>query len=61
MGYLNDVEKTKEIFDEDGWYHTGDLGIIDSQSRIKITGRIKVSQCSVPRHFYLLQKVEIIA
>ncbi|KAK7604694.1 hypothetical protein V9T40_005880 [Parthenolecanium corni] len=41
MGYLNNSEKTNEIFDEDGWFHTGDLGTIDSELYIKITGRIK--------------------
>lgn len=42
MGYLNNTEKTEEMFDKDGWLCTGDFGILDSQSFIKITGRIKV-------------------
>jgi len=40
-GYLKDAEKTKAVFDEDGYYHTGDLGYIDSDGFVFITGRIK--------------------
>ncbi|CAK1602054.1 unnamed protein product [Parnassius mnemosyne] len=41
MGYLNDEEKTRATIDEEGWLHSGDVGRVDSNNLLYITGRIK--------------------
>ncbi|KAH0619839.1 hypothetical protein JD844_014170 [Phrynosoma platyrhinos] len=41
MGYLNMEDKTKEAIDEDGWLHSGDVGKIDMDGFVYVTGRIK--------------------
>ena len=41
VGYYKDEEKSRSVFDKDGYYHTGDLGYIDSDGFLFITGRIK--------------------
>ena len=42
MGYLDEPEKTAEAIDEEGWVHSGDIGKIDKDDFLYITGRIKV-------------------
>jgi len=40
-GYWDEPERTAEAIDSDGWMHTGDLGVIDSEGYCNITGRVK--------------------
>jgi long-chain acyl-CoA synthetase len=40
-GYYKNEEATNEVLDDDGWLHTGDLGLVDSKGNVFIKGRIK--------------------
>jgi len=40
-GYWEDPERTREVLDDAGWMHTGDLGVIDAEGYGNVTGRLK--------------------
>jgi long-chain acyl-CoA synthetase len=41
QGYWNNDSATKEMIDQDGWLHTGDIGVLDDEGFLAITGREK--------------------
>ena len=41
LGYYDNEEATRDVIDEDGFFHTGDLGRVDAKNRFYISGRSK--------------------
>ena len=41
LGYFKNEEATKEVFTDDGWFRTGDMGVIDEEGSLFIRGRSK--------------------
>ncbi|MEM1113069.1 MAG: AMP-binding protein [Pseudomonadota bacterium] len=41
LGYYGDEAQTRATLGEDGFLHTGDMGEVDAQDRLRITGRVK--------------------
>jgi long-chain acyl-CoA synthetase len=52
-GYYKDEEKTRAALDQDGWYHTGDIGVFESNGTLKVVDRVK--------NIFKLQQGEYIA
>jgi fatty-acyl-CoA synthase len=40
-GYWGDPQRTAETVDEDGWLHSGDLGVMDAEGYVSVVGRLK--------------------
>jgi len=67
-GYWKNDEATSELFDDEGWLHTGDLGYLDKDNYLYLTGRSKnlivteggknVFPEEVEDHFQLYHQIE---
>jgi fatty-acyl-CoA synthase len=40
-GYYKNPDATRQAIDEEGWLHTGDLGTMDEEGNVRVTGRLK--------------------
>ena len=41
QGYLNDPVETRKVLSEDGWFHTGDIAVVDDEGYVRIVDRKK--------------------
>jgi long-chain acyl-CoA synthetase len=59
LGYYKEPEMTKELFDQDGYLKTGDIGEYDHEGYLTITGRVK-DQFKTDKGKYICQKMKIL-
>jgi acyl-CoA synthetase (AMP-forming)/AMP-acid ligase II len=70
LGYWRDPERTAIAIDPDGWYHTGDRGLLSAEGLLRLKGRIKdviirggtnISATEVEEHLLTHPKVKAVA
>ena len=58
LGYYKNEQATREAIDSDGWFHTGDLGLMDAEGNVFIKGRSKTMLLSANGQNVYPQEVE---
>ena len=60
MGYYKNEDANAEAFTEDGWFHTGDLGTLDSENNLFLVGRCKSMLLSTNGQNVFPEEIEVI-
>lgn len=56
-GYRNNPEANAEVLIKDGWFRTGDLGVVDENGRLQIRDRLK-ELIKVSTYIFKLMKLD---
>ncbi|KAL7697295.1 long chain fatty acid CoA ligase [Lotmaria passim] len=59
-GYYKQPELTKEVLDEDGWFHTGDVGSFTKDGKLRIVGRVKALAKNCLGEYIALEQLEAV-